>query len=144
MSSSGPRVRATGTPVPKKPWYWPTWCAGARTKLICHEPADCCISAMTCSTAPTTSAVPAAQAEPAADEAKAAHEASMIGHERRTARAAVRSPLTPAAILTWNAITPRVLRTNSTETTQLGASVRETIHSGTVRLSSGSAAVVPR
>lgn len=34
-------MRATGTPAPKKPWYWPIRAAGASAKPICQEPADC-------------------------------------------------------------------------------------------------------
>ncbi|GAA3089858.1 hypothetical protein GCM10010449_11980 [Streptomyces rectiviolaceus] len=61
----------------------------------------------------------------------------MTRPECRTARVAVRGPLTARAMRTWKAITARVLRTKSADTSQLGAFVRSTTQSGIARLSSG-------
>lgn len=137
VSTSGPSVRATVTPVPKKPWYSPTRPAGARSNDSCQEPADCPISATTWSTAPTTSAPAATHGEAPADSANTAHAPSMTQPERRTARVADASPVTPRAVRTWNSITAPVLSTNSADTSQVGAVVRSAIHSGSPRLSSG-------
>ncbi|MGX1475913.1 UNVERIFIED_CONTAM: mRNA-degrading endonuclease toxin of MazEF toxin-antitoxin module [Streptomyces canus] len=137
VSTSGPSVRATVTPVPKNPWYSPTRSAGARSKESCQDPADCPISATTCSTAPTTRAPTATHGEAPADSANTAQAASMTHPDRRTARVADASPVTPRAIRTWNTITAPVLSTNSAETSQVGAAVRSAIHSGIPRLSNG-------
>ncbi len=61
----------------------------------------------------------------------------MIQPDRRTARVADASPVIPRAVRTWKAITAPVLSTNSAETSQVGASVRSAIHSGSPRLSNG-------
>ncbi len=61
----------------------------------------------------------------------------MTRPETRTARRAESRSVTGRAIRTWNSITAPVLSTNSADTSQPGALVRSTIHSGIARLSSG-------
>lgn len=88
----GPSVRATVTPVPKKPWYSPTRPGGARSKERCQEPAECSISAATRNTEPPSRAVTATHARSTADTAKTAQVRTMSAPDRRRARAAVGSP----------------------------------------------------
>ncbi len=138
VSSSGPSIRAIETPVPKKPWYWPCWPAGARSKLISHDPDACIISPATWIPAPASRITPAAQAGvSAAVRANTAQAANITRPACRTSREALASPFTRRATRTWNSTTLIVLIISSAETIQRGASVRLTIHSGSTRLSSG-------
>ncbi len=120
VRTSGPAVRATVTPVPKKPGL-PMRSAGARSKPTCQVPADRRISATTWSTAPSTRTPAATHGEAPADSAKTAQDTSITNPERRIARVAEARPATPRAIRTWKTITAPVLRTNNAETSQAGA-----------------------
>src|SRR6185436_18606468 len=88
--------------------------------------------------AATTSTTAAVQALIlAAEMANTAQAASIATPANRTERVAVHRSRTLRAIRTWKNVTPSVLTISSEATTQSGASVCETIHSGATRLSSG-------
>ncbi|GAA3120952.1 hypothetical protein GCM10020001_046540 [Nonomuraea salmonea] len=125
-------MRATATPVPKNAWYWPCRSSGASPKPISQEPAASHSSATSCRTAATSR-----NAHHDGLSANTAQAANIVSPARRTAPDASRSPLTRRATLTWQSSTPPVLISSRTETTQVGASVRAAIHSGTTTLSSG-------
>ncbi|OKJ41096.1 hypothetical protein AMK24_04345 [Streptomyces sp. CB02366] len=131
-------MRATGTPAPNRPWYCPCRPAGARSKLICHAPADCRISPHTWSPAATSSTANSThRGASSAVTAKAAQEASIRTPPLRTVRTALGRSRTTEAVRTWKSITAPVLSTRSAETAQPGAAVRSAIQSGTARLISG-------
>ncbi|GAB2960206.1 hypothetical protein GCM10027203_76410 [Nonomuraea fastidiosa] len=132
VSTAGPSILATATPLPKNAWYWPCRSSGASPKPISKQPAASHSSAITCKTAATSR-----NAHHDGLSANTAQAANMISPARRTAAAASCTPLTRRATRTWQSSTPPVLISSSTETTQVGASVRAAIHSGTTTLSSG-------
>ncbi|GAA2869380.1 hypothetical protein GCM10020220_068450 [Nonomuraea rubra] len=132
MSTTGPSILATATPVPKKAWYCPCRSSGASVNPISQPPEASSISPATSKAAATSR-----NTHPYGLSANTAQASNISSPARRIAAEASRSPFTRLATRTWKSTTPPVLISSRTETTQVGAPVREATHSGTTTLSSG-------